>query len=110
MDALREDTPTVSLLGLEDVRCSKRMGEYLTLFNADTVKGLYSVARSLCQPVAPEVIQHFVEEKGYLPLFLDDSEIEVTGRHFEQAAVGYTGNKQYWLHSIFMGHLWVSSR
>jgi hypothetical protein len=110
MDALRADTPTVSLLGLEDVRSSKRMGEYLTLFNADSVKALYSVARSLCQQVAPEVIAHFVEQKGYLPLFLDGSEIEVTGRHFEQAAVGYSGNRQYWLHSIFIGHLWVSGR
>lgn len=110
MDTLRADTPTVSLLGLEDVRGSKRMGEYLTLFTADSVKALYSVAHSLCKQVAPDVIQHFVEQKGYLPLFLDGSEIEVTGRHFEQAAVGYTGNKQYWLHSIFIGHLWVSGR
>ena len=33
MDTLRADKPAVSLLGLEDVRSSKRMGEYLTLFN-----------------------------------------------------------------------------
>lgn len=110
MDALRADTPTVSLLGLEDVRSSKRMGDYLARFNADAVKALYSVARSLCQQVAPEVIQHFVEQKGYLPVFLDGTEIEVSGRHFEQADVGYSGNRQYWLHNIFIGHLWVSGR
>ncbi len=110
MDALRADIPTVSLPGLEDVRSSKPMGEYLTLFNGDSVKALYAVAHSLCQQVAPGVIKHFVEQKGCLPLFPDGSEVEVTGRHFEQAAVGYSGNRQYWLHSIFIGHLWVSGR
>ena len=50
------------------------------------------------------------EQKGYLPVFLDGTEIELTGRHFEQAYVGYSGNKQYWLHNIFIGHLWVSGR
>ena len=110
MDTLRADTPTTILLGLEDVRSSKRMGEYLRLFDATAVKALYSVARNLCQQIAPEVIQHVYEQKGYLPVFLDGTEIEVTGRYFEQAKVGYSGNKQLWLHNIFMGHLWVSGR
>ena len=66
MDTLRADKPTVSLLGLEDVRSSKRMGEYLGLFNASAVKALYSVARSLCQQIAPDVIEHFVEQRGAL--------------------------------------------
>ncbi|MFC7662027.1 hypothetical protein ACFQWF_02890 [Methylorubrum suomiense] len=70
MDTLRADKPTVTLLGLEDVRSSKRMGEYLTLFDANTVKALYSVVRTLCQQIAPEVINHFVEQKDYLPVFL----------------------------------------
>ena len=110
MDTLRADKPTVSLPGLEDVRSSKRMGEYLTLFTANAVKALYAVARSLCQQIAPDVIQHFIEQKEYLPVFLDGTEIEVTGRYFEQADVGYSGNRQYWLHNIFIGHLWVSGR
>ena len=109
-DALRADKPAVNLPGLEDVRSSKRMGEYLALFNANAVKSLYAIAHSLCQQIAPDVIQHFVEQKGYLSVFLDGTEIEVTGRHFEQAYVGYSGNKQYWLHNIFIGHLWVSGR
>ena len=45
-----------------------------------------------------------------MSVFLDGTEIELTGRHFEQAYVGYSGNKQYWLHNIFIGHLWVSGR
>ena len=66
MDALRADKPAVNLLGLVDVRSSKRMGEYLALFNANDVKSLYAIAHSLCQQIAPDVIQHFVEQKGYL--------------------------------------------
>lgn len=70
MDSLRTDQPTVSLLGLENIRGSRRMGEYLTLFGSDSVKAVYNVSRSLCQQVAPDAIEHFVKEKGYLPLFL----------------------------------------
>ncbi|USE35408.1 hypothetical protein [Endozoicomonas sp. SCSIO W0465] len=43
MDILQKDRPTVSLLGLEDVRGSRRMGEYLSRFKADSVKALYGV-------------------------------------------------------------------
>ena len=36
--------------------------------------------------------------------------IEVQGKHFEGAAVGYNGERQYWLHSVFVGRAWVSAR
>ena len=53
MGTLRADKPTVSLLGLEGVRSSKRMGEYLALFNANAVKALYfsTALKSKCQDV-----------------------------------------------------------
>ena len=57
MDTLRADKPAVNLPGLEDVRSSRRMGEYLALFNANAVKSLYSMAHSLCLQIAPDVIQ-----------------------------------------------------
>ena len=57
MDTLRVDKPAVNLPGLEDVRSSRRMGEYLALFNANAVKSLYSIAHSLCLQIAPDVIQ-----------------------------------------------------
>lgn len=87
MDSLRADQPTVSLLGLENIRGSRRMGEYLTLFGSDSVKAVYNVTRSLCQQVAPDVIEHFVKAKGYPPFFLsiDGTEIEIEGRLFEEA-------------------------
>ncbi|USE39450.1 transposase [Endozoicomonas sp. SCSIO W0465] len=110
MDILQKDRPTVSLLGLEDVRGSRRMGEYLSRFKADSVKALYGVIRDLCRQVAPDVIEHVVKEKSYLPIFLDGTEIEVDGHLFQEAKVGYSGSRQYWLHSIFIGHLWASAR
>ena len=63
------------------------MGEYLTLFGSDSVKAVYNVTRSLCQQVAPDVIEHFVKAKGYPPFFLsiDGTEIEIEGRLFEEA-------------------------
>ena len=87
MDSLRADQPTVSLLGLENIRGSRRMGEYLTLFGSDSLKAVYNVTRSLCLQVALNAIEHFVKAKGYPPLFLfiDGTEIEVEGRLFEEA-------------------------
>ena len=87
MDSLRADQPTVSLFGLENIRGSRRVGEYLTLFGSDSVKAVYNVTRSLRQQVASNAIEHFVKEKGYPPLFLfiEGKEIEVEGLLFEEA-------------------------
>ena len=110
MDTLRADTTTVALLGLSDVPSSRRMGEYLERFSSVSVNELYAVIHQLCRQIAPEVIQHCLNQQDYIPVFVDGTEIEVSGRLFKQAHVGYSGNRQYWLHNIFIGGLWVSGR
>ena len=110
MDSLRADTTAVSILGLDDVPSSKRMGEYLQRFSPDSVKSLYAVIRQLCKQITPEIINHCLNQQDYISVFVDGTEIEVDGKLFEQAHVGYSGNRQYWLHNIFVGGLWVSGQ
>lgn len=108
LDALKADTAGCKLLGLTEAPSSRRLGEYLSRFGEGEVSALISVARQLSKAVAPEVIAHEVATRGYVPLFIDGTAIEVDGKLFEQAARGYNGEPQYWLHGVFLGGLWVS--
>ncbi len=45
--------------------------------------------------VVPAVIAHEVDSRGYLPVFVVGSAIEVERRLFEGAAKGYNGQMQY---------------
>ena len=110
VDVLREDTVGRTLLGLEEVPDSRRLGEYLSRFTATEVAALEAVVQSVARQVAPAVIAHEVARRGYLPVFVDGSAIEVEGRLFEGAAKGYNGQVQYWLHGVFLGGAWTAGR
>ena len=64
----------------------------------------------MCGRLAGHWIRRYQRELGYVPVFVDGTGIEVAGRCFEQAGKGYNGERQYWLHSVFVGVLWVSAR
>ncbi len=104
INALRCDP----LLNVIEVPDSRRLGEYLARFNPDNISALTQVTNELSRQIAPEVIRHERESKGYIPVFIDGSAIEVEGQLFEDAGVGYNGEQQYWLHTALVGGLWVS--
>ncbi len=108
VDALRCDAVARQLLGLKEVPDSRRLGEYLTRFRQAEIDRLTQVAGSLARKIAPAIIQHEADSKGYVPVFIDGSAIEVEGGLFEKAAIGYSGDVQYWLHTAFVGGLWVA--
>ena len=58
----------------------------------------------------PQVVRHSSETLGYVPVFVDSTSIEVSGKHCDGTAKGYNGERQYWLHSVFVGAAWVSAR
>lgn len=110
LDALRADEAGQQLLGLDKAPSSRRLGEYLSRFSTAEVEALLGVARRLTAQVAPAVIKHEVAQRGYLPVFVDGTAIEVEGELFEDAGRGYDGELQYWLHGVFLGGLWASGR
>ena len=110
VDALRGDEVQCELLGLGTAPSSRRLGEFLARLTKWDVERLEAAARHLTASVAPSVVAHEVTGKGYVPVFIDGTGIEVDGRLFEHAATLYTGDRGYWLHGIFVGGLWVSGR
>ena len=60
--------------------------------------------------LVPQVARHCRAELGSVPVFVDGTGIEVSGKRFEGAQAGYNGERQYWLHSVFVGGVWVSAR
>jgi len=110
LDALREDRVGRRLLGLGHVPSGRRLGEYLARVDEAQVETLLAVARGLAGQVAPAVVEHEAAVRGYVPVFVDGTAIEVDGRLFEEARRGYDGTRQYWLHGVFIGALWASGR
>ena len=74
------------------------------------MKGLWRVAVEFAGRVAPSVVDHEVGTKGYVPLFIDATGIEVDGRLFQWSGKDYHGNRGYWLHATFLGGLWSAGQ
>lgn len=110
VERLSADAVRQRLLDLREVPGHRRMGEYLARFDDDAVRNLLSVAHEVASRVSSEVIARHLREEGYIPVFIDGSAIEVYGKHFECAGVGYNEELQYWLHAAFIGEMWASGR
>ena len=110
LDALRADKVASALLGLRHVPEARRAGEWLGRLKPSDVKGLWRAAVEFAGRVAPAVIEHEARTKGYVPLFIDATGIEVDGQLFQWAGKDYAGNRGYWLHATFLGGLWSAGQ
>jgi hypothetical protein len=110
LESFRRDTPTLSIAGLERAPASRRAGEYLARCTPADLEALLQIVRTVSAPLYADVCAREIADRGYVPVFIDGSEIEVTGRYYEQAHRGYSGRQQYWLHGVFVGGLWASQR
>jgi len=110
VDRLGADEVRGLLLEVKQVPDNRRLGEYLARFDEESVERFLSVAYQVAWEVAPDVIEHELNENEYIPVFVDGSAIEVWGKHFECADYGYNEELQYWLHCVFIGRMWASGR
>ena len=110
VDRLGADHVRSDLLGLSQVPKSRRVSDYLAKFDPSTVVQLQRVARAVVSQLLPSIIDHEKERCGYIPVFVDGSAIEVYGDSMEGTGTGYSGDQQYWLHSVYVGRLWASGR
>ncbi len=110
VDSLAGDPAARRITGLRNVPDSRRLGEYLARLGGLRLAGLQACVRHVCGRLAGHWIRRYQRELGYVPVFVDGTGIEVAGRCFEQAGKGYNGERQDWLHSVFVGVLWVSAR
>jgi hypothetical protein len=110
VDRLGRDQARLEALGLERSPGSRRLGEYLARFDEKSLDELQAIARAVAIRVAPTVVSHLVTTRGYVPVFLDGTAIEVDGSYVEGVRPGYNGEPQLWLHNVFLGNLWASQR
>ena len=110
LDALRADTVARALLGLRNVPEARRAGEWLSRVGTDDVKGLWGAAVRFAERVAPAIVTHELETRGYVPLFIDATGIEVDGSLFERTRGDYNGNLGYWPRATFLGGLWSAGQ
>ena len=110
LDALRADTVARALLGLRNVPEARRAGEWLARVGTGDVKGLWDAAARFAGRVAPAIVAHEVETRGYVPLFIDATGIEVDGGLFERTRKDYNGNRGYWPRATFLGGLWSAGQ
>lgn len=53
------------------------------------------MARSQAAQVIGSVVEHEIQSKGYVPVFVDGTGTEVTGEYFEGAGELYDGSLGY---------------
>ena len=74
------------------------------------VASLRRIATGFARRLTPTIIAHEMDQRGYVPLFLDGTAIEVVGTGFEGATRSYGDCDQYWMHAAFLGKLQVAGR
>ncbi len=60
--------------------------------------------------LVPLMAQECAQQWGYVPVFVDGTGIKVEGKLCENAERGCNGERQSWLHSVFVGAAWVNAR
>ena len=79
LDALRADPVGRRLLGLRSAPTGRRLGEWLSRLGRLEARALWGVAREFAKRVAPSVVEHELEARGYVPVFVDGTGVEVDG-------------------------------
>ena len=109
LDDLKANAAERLMLGLSEVSTSRRMSDWLSGVTPAHVESLRDLTNDLAKQLVQPVIAEEKARLGYVPIFVDGSDIEVRG-HQEGAVKTYGDFRKYWLHAAFVGPMQVSSR
>ena len=106
MEELGKDRALMKLLGIKKIPDQSALGEWLRALNADGLASLARLNRDLCQWILRKAPKNrycygATEEEW----FFDDSQIEVTGKKFEAAAINYNGDRALGWQTLWRGPL-----
>jgi hypothetical protein len=107
VEALGEDRALLDLLGLREVPDQTTLGEWLRALGSDGARALKELNRRFCQWVLREAPGPRWLHGGEEEWFFDDTQIEVTGRKFEGAAINYNGDLALGWQTLWRGPLIV---
>jgi hypothetical protein len=108
-EALNDDPLARELFGVERFADQTQVGEWLRGQTPESLVALRAVLRELVawvwQQTAPERLLH----AGQREVFFDDTQLEVCGKHFEDAAINYNGDLALSWQTLWVGPLLADS-
>jgi hypothetical protein len=108
-EALNDDPLARELFGAGRFADQSQVGEWLREQSEQSVEALRGLLREFVawvwQQAAPGRLLH----AGQREVFFDDSQLEVSGRHFEGAAINYNGDRALSWQTLWVGPLLCDS-
>ena len=109
LDMLAHDRGGCEMIGVTEPD-SRRASEHMRRVKPVHLDELQGCARRVAARLIPEVAAHEYETNGCVPVFLDTTQIEVTGKRFEGVERDHDGQLGYQMSAAFIGNVQVSSR
>lgn len=105
VEALNEDRALLRLLGTRKFPDQTALGEWLRALGEKGAEALKTLNRRFCSWVLRTAPRELYCYGGELEWFFDDTQIEVTGKHFEAASMNYNGDIALGWQTLWAGPL-----
>jgi hypothetical protein len=104
-EALNEDPLARQLFGVGKFADQSQVGEWLRGQSEESITALRGLLREFVQWVWQEAVPGRLLHAGQVEVFFDDTQLEVSGKHFEGAAINYNGDVALSWQTLWVGPL-----
>ena len=91
-ERLNDEAGLKEFLGIKRFPDETTLGEWMRAIGAEGASALWRLNRAFITWALRKITDERLLHCGELELFFDDTQLEVTGKHFEGAAMNYEGN------------------
>lgn len=102
-ERLGQDAVLLELLGLAKGADQSTLGEWLRAQTKESVQALHRINAALVDWASREARPARWLHGGEVEVFFDDTQIEVSGKHFEGARLNYEGNRALGWQTLWYG-------
>jgi hypothetical protein len=104
-EALNEDALARELFGVDKFADQSQVGEWLREQTAESVAALRQLLHEFVAWVWQQAEPRRLLHAGQREVFFDDTQLEVSGKHFEGAAINYNGHLALSWQTLWVGPL-----
>jgi hypothetical protein len=102
-EALNEDALARQLFGVQKFADQSQVGEWLREQSAESVTALRQLLQAFIVWVWQQAEPGRLLHGGQREVFFDDTQLEVSGKHFEGAAINYNGDRALSWQTLWVG-------
>jgi hypothetical protein len=102
-EALNEDPLARELFGVKKFAGQSQVGEWLREQTPESVAALRQLIREFVRWVWAQAPPGRLRHGGQVEVFFDDTQLEVSGKHFEGAAINYNGDLALSWQTLWVG-------